>query len=134
MNATIQLLQQYYDAFNRGDLDAFLSLLADDVVHDVNQGGREVGKAAFHAFMERMAKHYHERAEDLVLMASADGSRGAAEFVIVGIYAVTDEGLPPACGQSYRLPVGAFFEVRGGKVARVTNYYNLADWIAQVGG
>ena len=32
------------------------------------------------------------------------------------------------------LPGGAFFDVRDGKIARVTNYYNLDDWIAQVGG
>lgn len=134
MNETIHVLQQYYDAFNRGDLEAFLSLLADDVVHDINQGGREVGKPAFRAFMERMAKHYAERADDLAIMATADGARGAAELVIVGTYIATDEGLPEAHGQQYRLPVGAFFEVRGGKVARVTNYYNLADWIAQVAG
>ncbi len=42
-------------------------------------------------------------------------------------------GLPEARGQTYELPVGAFFEIRDGKVARVTNYYNLNDWIAQVG-
>jgi len=42
--------------------------------------------------------------------------------------------LPPANGQKYVLPGGAFFDIRGGKIARVTNYYNLQDWIAQVGG
>ena len=32
-----------------------------------------------------------------------------------------------------RLPAGAFFEIRDGKVARISNTYNLNDWIAQVG-
>ena len=45
----------------------------------------------------------------------------------------TDEGLPPANRQTYRLNAGAFFAIRDGKVARVTNYYNLQDWIKQVG-
>jgi steroid delta-isomerase-like uncharacterized protein len=52
--------------------------------------------------------------------------------VVLGEYLQTDEGLPPAKGQKYRLPAGAFFEIRDGKVARITNYYNLQDWIAQV--
>ena len=134
MTSTTDLIHQYYSAFNQGDLEGFLALLADDVAHDVNQGAREVGKPAFRAFMERMARHYQEHAQDLVIMANADGSRAAAEFLIVGTYLATDEGLPEARGQVYRLPVGAFFEVANGKVARVTNYYNLADWIAQVGG
>ncbi|HEX7932387.1 MAG TPA: isopropylmalate/homocitrate/citramalate synthase, partial [Paraburkholderia sp.] len=60
--------------------------------------------------------------------------RGSAEFVVHGEYLVTDEGLPPAIGQKYILPAGAFFDVRAGKIARVTNYYNLPDWTAQVAG
>jgi steroid delta-isomerase-like uncharacterized protein len=65
-------------------------------------------------------------------MATPDGARAAAEFVVHGTYLVADEGLPPAHGQSYVLPAGAFFEVSGGRIARVTNFYNLQDWLAQV--
>jgi steroid delta-isomerase-like uncharacterized protein len=67
-------------------------------------------------------------------MSSACGQRAAAEFTVLGEYLVTDEGLPPARGQTYRLAAGAFFEVRDGKVARISNYYNLQDWLQQVGG
>ena len=65
-------------------------------------------------------------------MANADGSRAAAEYVVHGEYLVGDEGLPPAHGQHYVLPGGAFFEIVDGQIARVTNYYNLEDWLAQV--
>jgi len=67
-------------------------------------------------------------------MAAPDGARAAAEFTVLGEYLSTDEGLPPASGQTYRLNAGAFFVIRDRKVARVTNYYNLQDWIKQVGG
>jgi steroid delta-isomerase-like uncharacterized protein len=66
-------------------------------------------------------------------MSNDDGTRGAAEFTVNGQYLATDEGLPEANGQTYVLPAGAFFEIRDGKVARITNTYNLNDWIAQVG-
>jgi len=131
-NATLDLIQRYYAAFNAGDMATFESLLADDIVHDINQGARETGKTAFRAFMQRMNGAYKEHLTDMVVMASADGSRAAAEFVVNGEYLKSDEGLPPAHGQKYVLPAGAFFDVRDGKVARVTNYYNLQDWIAQV--
>lgn len=131
--ATRQLLERYYAAFNAGDWNTFLGLLSDDVVHDVNQGGREAGKAAFARFMERMNSSYREQIADMVIMSSADGSRAAVEFTVLGTYLKTDEGLPPATGQKYRLPGGAFFDIRDGKVARVTNYYNLQDWLKQVG-
>ena len=35
-------------------------------------------------------------------------------------------------GQTYRLPAGTFYDIRGGRIARVTMHYNLADWTAQV--
>jgi steroid delta-isomerase-like uncharacterized protein len=131
---TISLLQQYYDAFNRQDMSAFLALLTDDVVHDINQGGRETGRDAFSLFMERMNRHYREQIVDIEITTNDSGSRAAVEFRVLGEYLSTDEGLPEANGQTYDLPAGAFFEIREGKVARITNYYNLQDWIAQVAG
>lgn len=130
--ATVELLQQYYDAFNAQDMDTFLSLLTDDVIHDINQGDREVGKDAFAAFMARMNRNYKETIIDIVVMSNPAGDRAAVEFTVLGEYLATDNGLPDANGQTYKLPAGAFFDICDGKVARVTNYYNLEDWIAQV--
>lgn len=132
MTAT-ELVQAYYAAFNAGDMPAFLDLLAEDVVHDINQGERQIGKATFAAFMDKMNRCYRERLTDIVVMQNAAGDRAAAEFVVHGEYLADDEGLPPANGQTYVLPAGAFFEIKDGKVARISNYYNLNDWVAQVG-
>ncbi|MDP9569632.1 UNVERIFIED_ORG: steroid delta-isomerase-like uncharacterized protein [Agrobacterium larrymoorei] len=131
--SAIETIRAYYDAFNRQDMDAFLALLTDDVVHDINQGERQVGKQVFATFMQHMNRCYKENLTDMVVMSSEDGQRASAEFVVNGEYLATDEGLPEANGQTYVLPAGAFFELKDGKVARVTNYYNLNDWIAQVG-
>jgi len=130
--AALDLIHVYYEAFNAGDMLRFEGLLTDDVIHDVNQGEREVGKDAFRAFMQRMNGAYKEFLTDIVVFANAEGTRAAAEFVVNGVYLKSDPGLPPAHGQKYRLPAGAFFDIHDGKVARITNYYNLQDWIAQV--
>lgn len=131
---TAELIERYYAAFNAADWEGMLALLADDVRHDINEGPSVQGVDAFRAFLGKMDAHYREQARDLVVLTSADESRAAAEFVIHGEYLKTDDGLPEAQGQGYTLPVGAFFEVRGGKIARVTNYYNLSDWTRQVSG
>ena len=128
------LIETYYSIFNQGDREALLALLADDIVHEINEGGVENGKEAFRAFLRRMDRSYRETVEDLVVFTSGDPSRAAAEFFIRGEYLATDEGLPEANGQKYHLRVGAFFEIRDGKIARVTNYYNLAAWLRMVGG
>ena len=87
MTAT-ELVQAYYAAFNAGDMPAFLDLLADDVVHDINQGACQTGKDAFRSFMDHMNRCYKEQLTDMVIMGSADGTRGAAEFVVNGEYLV----------------------------------------------
>ncbi|ANE44678.1 ketosteroid isomerase-related protein [Deinococcus puniceus] len=134
----LTLVQQYYAAFNAADAAGMLALLSEDVRHDINEGETQIGRDTFQAFLAKMDAHYREQAADLVVMASADGTRAAAEFIIHGEYLKTDTGLPEAAGQRYVLPVGAFFEVRDGghgpQISRVTNYYNLADWTRQVGG
>ncbi|MCB1275709.1 ketosteroid isomerase-related protein [Prosthecobacter sp.] len=129
---TRRLIQTYYETFNSGDRTAFLALLTEDVVHDINQGAVETGKAAFRSFLERMDRCYREQVHDLVVFSSEDGMRGAAEFFIEGEYLATDDGLPPATGQRYRLRVGAFFDLQNGCVRRITNYYNLEEWLRQI--
>lgn len=133
MSEAEALVRAYYDAFNAGDVDAFLALLTDDVVHGINQGHRETGRAAFARFMDGMSQCYDERLSDLVVLTEPSGRRAAAEFVVHGTYKRTAPGLPEATGQAYVLPAGAFFSIRGGRVARIDNYYNLQDWLRQVG-
>ncbi|WP_454828115.1 ketosteroid isomerase-related protein [Pseudoxanthomonas wuyuanensis] len=127
-----ELVLTYYAAFNRGDWDGMLALLTDDVAHDLNQGARETGREAFAAFLQRMSASYSEQLRDIVVLAALDGNRAAAEYLVHGQYHHTDEGLPPASGQTYVLPGGAFFEIRDDRIARVSNYYNLQDWLRQV--
>jgi steroid delta-isomerase-like uncharacterized protein len=130
----LALLERYYAAFNAGDNEAMLACLSEDVAHDINQGARQTGKDKFRQFLAHMDRCYRERLEGIVVMASLDGARGAAEFVVHGKYLESDDGLPEAHGQTYVLPAGAFFSFRDGLIARVSVYYNLADWMTQVGG
>ncbi|ALJ14149.1 ketosteroid isomerase-related protein [Sphingopyxis macrogoltabida] len=132
MTTTRDIVTTYYAAFNAGDSEAMLACLAEDVRHDVNQGDPRHGKALFREFNAHMAKCYREQLTDMVIFAEAD--RAAAEFIVNGTYLATDEGLPEANGQIYRLPGGAFLSVNAdGLIDRVTTYYNLTDWMRQVG-
>ena len=131
---TRTLIEAYYAAFNAADWDAMLALLDEDVAHDINQGGREIGREKFRWFLAQMARHYREELSDIAIMVDEGGSRAAAEFTVRGTYLSTAEGLPVANGQGYSLPAGTFFEIDDGRISRVTTCYNLADWIAQVGG
>ena len=136
MKDAIALVEAYYAAFNAGDVAGMLGLLAEDVLHDICQGGREVGRAAFARFMAHMNRCYAEQVSELVVMAHPHGLRAAAEFVVQGVYLASDPGVPagtsPARGQGYTLAAGAFFALREGKIVRVSNHYNLQEWIQAV--
>lgn len=125
-------IEAYYAAFNAGDAQGMLACVTDDIEHRVNEGAIRFGMEKFAEFCSHMGVSYREELKDMVIFVNEDASRGAAEFVVHGEYLQTDPGLPEAKGQRYILPAGAFFDLKDGKIARVTTFYNLNDWIAQV--
>lgn len=132
MESSEKLIRDYYKAFNEKRWEVMLSFLSDEVIHDTNQGDRTKGKNAFVNFMKEMDEFYDENLDNIVVMTEPTGKRAAAEFVCHGVYKTTAPGLPAARGQKYDLPVGCFFEIANGKISRVTNYYNMNDWLKQV--
>jgi steroid delta-isomerase-like uncharacterized protein len=131
MNDTERLIREYFEAFNRYDAEALLAILSDGVVHDINEGSTETGLEAFRRFKAHMDECYRQEIKELVVMTN--GERGAAEFVVDGTYLKTDGPLPEAKGQTYSIPAAAFFTVQGGKIVRVTSYYNLQGWLQAIG-
>ena len=129
-----QRIEAYFAAFNGGDTAAMLEMVDEQVAHHVNQGGIRHGKKLFAEFNAHMTRCYRENLEDIVVFEAGSPGRVAAEFVVNGEYLATDEGLPEAAGQRYRLPAGSFFELSDGRITRITTYYNLPEWIRQVGG
>lgn len=127
-----ELIGRYYEAFNAGDAEGMLACVTDDIEHRVNEGEVRHGREAFADFCSHMGVSYREELRDMVIFVNEDGTRGAAEFVVHGTYLQTDPGLPEAQGQTYVLPAGAFFDLRNGRIARVTTFFNLSDWIRQV--
>lgn len=132
MTDATDVLGRYFAAFNAGDIDGMLAELTDDVAHHVNEGQVREGKKAFAEFCAHMQRCYAEELTEIVLFSAEGGTRAAAEFMVNGTYLATDTGLPEARGQTYRLPGASLMTLRDGKIARVTTYYNLADWLRQV--
>lgn len=126
------IIARYYAAFNANDADAMLALVTDDIEHRVNEGGIRRGRTAFAEFCAHMGVSYREQLRDIAIFTANDQARAAAEFIVHGTYLKTDPGLPEARGQSYTLPAGAFFDLKDGRISRITTFYNLNDWIAQV--
>ncbi len=128
----LEIVQQYYTYFNQQNWEGMLSLVAEDIRHEANQGDVRIGIEKFTEFLQHMDTSYEETLTDMVFLNEPSNTRVAAEFVVNGIYKQGEEGLPEAHGQTYVLPAGAFLEVKEGKISRVTTYYNLPLWIKLV--
>lgn len=122
----------YYAAFNAENPAGMLACVTPDIEHRVNEGGIRLGAAKFAEFCAHMGVSYREQLQDIEIFVNASGTRAAAEFVVHGEYLKTDPGFPEAKGQKYILPAGSFFDLSEGKISRITTFYNLNDWIAQV--
>lgn len=129
---TRALIERYFAAVNAADGQTVLDLLDEDVVHDPALGPRAVGADAFRRFLATAARHYREEMSDIAIMLGEGGTRAAAEFTLRGTYLSTADGLPEAAGQAYSVPAGTFFEIEDGRIARLTSYRDLDDWIAQL--
>jgi steroid delta-isomerase-like uncharacterized protein len=122
----------YYAAFNAENPTGMLACVTDGIEHRVNEGGIRLGREKFAEFCTHMGVSYREQLKDIEIFVNEAGTRAAAEFVVHGAYLKTDPGLPEARGQTYILPAGSFFDLQDGKISRITTFYNLNDWIAQV--
>lgn len=126
------IIESYYDAFNHGDAERILGLLDEHVLHEPCQAAPRQGIGAYREFLERRNRCYKERAIEPCILYSPGEIRVSAEFMLEGKYIKTDENFPPARGQHYLLRVGAFFEIGGNRITRISVHYNLNDWIDQI--
>ena len=126
-----RLVENYYQTFVNKDLSGFLQLLTEDVVHEINQGPTEKGKALFKTFMIDHFIH-DQNVDDLIIFSSPDGKYATSRFNCSGKYEKSVEGLPLAKGQLWKIPVVTYFEFRDNLISHVAVYYNLKDWIDQV--
>lgn len=129
---SLDVVNKYYEAFNRKDVNAILALCTDDVVNDPNQGDSQTGKDKLKAFLETAWAHFDEKVSDLVSMANADQSKIASEYLVHGTYYKTKPGLFPATNQKYVISPATIFTLKAGKISRMTRYYNTKKWLEMV--
>lgn len=109
------------------------ALLHAAVRHEPNQGEVRVGVENFMEFMKHMDDCYEETLTEMVFLTEPTDTRVAVEFIVNGTYKNTDGDFIEATNQTYTLPAAAFLEIKEGKIARITTYYNLQLWLKLVG-
>jgi steroid delta-isomerase-like uncharacterized protein len=123
-----QVVLQYVDAFNRGDLDRLRSLLAEDAeIQGVfGKGMFERIEPIWRQLIEGYAMHLE--VQDLI----GEGNVVAVRYIESGTFRAPAFGKQPT-GKSYELVAMEWFEIEAGKIKRRWGARDAASQARQLG-
>lgn len=119
-------------ALNAHDPDAVAACFAPAGVLTAHGSGQQgTDRDAIREMAAGMLHMYSELRIEKT-MTFSDGDHYAAEWVMTGVHIGDVPGLP-ATGRSFRLLGVGIGEVRDGLIVRADEYWNGADFLAQIG-
>jgi steroid delta-isomerase-like uncharacterized protein len=120
-------------AWSSHDVERLLSFYTDDCVYeDLAVGKVNHGKEELRAFCKQGFTAFPDfKIETKSLFAS--GNRVCIEGIISGTHKGNIPGFPPATGKMFSVRAAHICELRGDKAFRVTDYYDLASVMRQLG-
>jgi steroid delta-isomerase-like uncharacterized protein len=123
-----EVVRRYVEAFNRGDLAALRSLLADDaeIQGVMGQGVFERVEPIWRQLIEGYGMQLH--IEELV----AEGNKVAARYTETGTFKAPAFGHEPT-GRSYELVALELFEIEDGRIRRRWGSRDSASQARQLG-
>ena len=109
------IVNEFFDKWSRGDIEAALALCTDDVIWDNVPMKTIAGKSAVHGFLAKFAKgmsdiHYELRG------VMEDGDR----LMLEGVENYTKNG------RKVSVPYMASFDFRDGRISAWRDYFDLA--------
>jgi steroid delta-isomerase-like uncharacterized protein len=128
-----EFLRRYLGSWNRHAIDELLGNFTDDATYvDVALGQTHAGKVAMRAFFASLEAEFSSDYQfDPGLMVITDTGY-AAEWVMRGTHDRTSAMLP-ATGKSFAIHGASIGELRNGKIGRNTDYWNMTEFLMQVG-
>jgi limonene-1,2-epoxide hydrolase len=122
MSASTDLIQGFCAAWEKGDLDTILDFFTDDAVYHNIPVDSVTGKDAIRSTIAMFTTGV-ERIEFRVRNISSDGDVVLTERLDVFVLA----------DKTIELPVMGTFELRGGKIAAWRDYFDLNQYMSQLG-
>lgn len=127
-----RIFKDYLTALNSHDTERIASLwMEDGVLDDVASGTVTRGKKEMKASLNDIFAAFPDVKWQLKSLFSA-GDQIAAEWVETGTQTGVWAGIP-ATGKSYSIRGASLIELTTGKISRETYYWNLADFLQQLG-
>jgi steroid delta-isomerase-like uncharacterized protein len=127
------LLGEWEAAMATHDPDQILTLFTDDALwEEVALNVAASGPEAIRAHLEGVFAATPDISYD-VTGGFAAGDRMAAEWIISGTLTGDFPGLPPGTGQPFTVRGVSIFDLRDGRIARYTEYWDAFTFLVQLG-
>jgi steroid delta-isomerase-like uncharacterized protein len=132
----IAVVRSLFDAFNRGDLDRAAALVSDDFeLIDVPSGETFHGPDGCRRWLGTFRAALPDATTEIVT-AFGEGNLVATEHIGRGTHTgpfATPAGAIPPTGRQIELRIGEIYELAGGKITRLSAYYDSSTIMRQLG-
>jgi steroid delta-isomerase-like uncharacterized protein len=131
MNTLPPIAQQWMNAWNDKDPEAMTALFTEDGTYeDLAFQAKFQGKEAVAAWVRLTADHIPDLKGEII-DAFQSGDKVAVRWTFTGT--PLEMGPIQGTGKTFSVPAASLIELRGGRIASVTDFYNLADLFRQLG-
>jgi steroid delta-isomerase-like uncharacterized protein len=128
-----EMLRQENAAWNSHDVDRIATFYTDDCIkEDVAVGVHTGGKEAMKAVNRGAFAAVPDMKIELTLIISS-GDAAATEWTMSGTYAGGRPGASPAAGRPFSIRGATIMQLREGRISRVCDYWDSAQFLRQVG-
>src|SRR5512139_1739439 len=130
---TKKMLLDENAAWNSHDVDTIASFYTEDCIkEDVALGTSTHGKEEMNALHHRVFTAIPDLKIELTSCFHSD-EWAATEWIMSGTYSHQFPGMPPATGRSFSVRGSSIMELQGGRISRVSDYWNYLSFLQQVG-
>ncbi len=128
----LDIVQQYFDAWNRHDADSIVGLFAEAGTYTDPTTGGPLQGTAIGAYASGLWSSFPDLRFEIVSVNQASDEAVAAQWMMLGTNDGSMMGLPPT-GNSVELPGADFVTVKDGKIASVVGYFDSGVLPRQIG-
>ena len=133
-----ELINELYAAWSLHEPDRIDAIFTDDAAYEDVAGGQvHRGKAQIRQLLQAaftFAPDFRVTLRSLVLAGDTAITEWEIEGTQTGPAGVGQVGELPATGRTFRLRGASVLVFRQGRIAQVTDYYDMATFLRQLGG
>ena len=131
------VIRTLFEAFNRGDIDrAAASVTEDFELEDLAMGQTFRGPDGLRQWLGGFRRAAPDARAELTNLIVGEGEWAASEHVgrgtNTGPLAGPAGDVPPS-GRAFELRIAEVYQLRGGRLARLRAYYDMATFMRQLG-